>query len=90
MPRGAPRLRTPDGQLNLVSQRVRQRRTGLLLTQDTLCARLADVTKGGWIADRRDIFRIEDGRRSIHDLELVALAQALECDVLWLLLGDPP
>jgi hypothetical protein len=90
MPRGAPRLRTPDGKLNLVSQRVRQRRTELLLTQDALCARLADVTNGGWIADRRDVFRIEDGRRSIHDLELVALAQALECDVLWLLLGDTP
>jgi transcriptional regulator with XRE-family HTH domain len=90
MPRGAPRLRTPDGKLNLIAQRVRQRRTELLLTQDGLCARLADVTGGGWIADRRDIFRIEDGRRSIHDLELVALSQALECNILWLLLGDPP
>jgi hypothetical protein len=90
MPRGAPRLRTPDGKLNLVAQRVRVRRAELSLTQDALCARLATATDGAWIADRRDIFRIEDGRRSVHDIELVALAQALECSTSWLLLGDLP
>ena len=77
MPRGAPRLRTPEGKLNLVAARVRQRRMELKLTQDALCARLATVTDGAWIADRRDIFRIEDGRRSVHDLEIIALAEAL-------------
>lgn len=89
MPRGAPRLRTPDGKLNLVGIRVRQRRTELKLTQDALCARLAAASDGAWLADRRDIFRIEDGRRSVHDLEVVALVQALECDLQWLLLGEP-
>lgn len=89
MPRGSPRLRTPEGKLNLVALRVRQRRAELKLTQDGLCARLAAVTHGGWVADRRDVFRIEDGRRSVHDLEVVALAEALECDPCWLLTGTP-
>jgi hypothetical protein len=60
----------------------------LKLPQDALCARLADVTDGAWVADRRDIFRIEDGRRSVHDVEMVALAKALEVGVGWLLLGE--
>ena len=88
MPRGSPRLRTDDGKLNRIALRVRQRRQELRLTQDALCGRLAAVTQGGWVADRRDIFRIEDGRRSVHDLEVVALAQALECSACWLLLGE--
>ena len=87
MPRGAPRLRTPDGKMNQIAGRVYARRTALKLTQDALCARLALVTAGAWIADRRDIFRIEDGRRSVHDVEVVALGQALECSACWLLLG---
>jgi hypothetical protein len=31
--------------------------------------------------------RIEDGRRSVHDVEIFALAQALECKACWLLTG---
>ena len=88
MPRGAPRLRASNGNLNMIADRVRQRRTELKMTQDALCARLADVTDGGWVADRRDIFRIEDGRRSVHDVEVAALAKALEVGSCWLLLGD--
>ena len=67
MPRGSPRLRAPNGKMNLVYERVKERRLALKLTQDALCARLADVTEGEWIADRRDIFRIEDGRRGSMD-----------------------
>ena len=89
MPRGSPRIRTPEGKLNQIAERVRQRRAELRLTQDALCARLATATDGAWIADRRDIFRIEDGRRSVHDLEVIALAQALECTACWLLSGGP-
>lgn len=88
MPRGAPRLRNADAKLNIVGERVQQRREALKLTQDGLCARLAAVTEGAWVADRRDIFRIEDGRRSVHDTELIALAAALEMDACLLLLGD--
>ena len=88
MPRGAPRMRAPNGKLNQVGERVKERRAELKQTQDGLCARLADVTAGKWIADRRDIFRIEDGRRSVHDVEVVALALALQCDATWLLTGE--
>ncbi len=88
MPRGAPRLRTTDGKMNQIGERVHDRRRDLKVTQDMLCARLADATDGQWVADRRDIFRIEDGRRSVHDLELLALAQALECSACWLLTGE--
>jgi transcriptional regulator with XRE-family HTH domain len=87
MPRGSPRLRAKDGKHNAVGERVRQRREEQGLTQELLCARLADVTAGGWIPDRRDIYRIEDGRRSVYDVELIALAEALECETYWLILG---
>jgi len=49
---------------NQIGARVKQRRRYLRMTQDALCARLADVTGGGWIADRRDIYRIENGASS--------------------------
>ena len=92
MARGAPRLRTPDGKVNQVAPRVRERRAALKLTQDLLCARLAAITDGGWNADRMEIYRIESGDRIVSDLEMLALAQALECAPLWLLLGEetPP
>ena len=87
MPRGFPRLRTPEGKLNQVGERVRLRRVELKITQDVLCARLADVTGGAWNATRQDMFKLENGRRSVHDLEVVALAQALEVTACWLLTG---
>jgi transcriptional regulator with XRE-family HTH domain len=74
--------------MNQVGGRIRDRRSALKLTQDELCARLADVTDGNWVADRRDIFRIEDARRIVSDLELLALARALECSPAWLLVGE--
>ncbi len=40
------------------------------------------------VADRRDVFRMERGRRSVHDLELLVLASALECSTSWLLGGN--
>ncbi len=88
MPRGAPRLRTIHGRINSVGERTETRALQLKLTQDMLCARLAKVTAGGWIADRRDIYRIIHGQRIVSDLELIALAGALECDACWLLRGD--
>jgi transcriptional regulator with XRE-family HTH domain len=87
MPRGAPRLRADDGRLNLVGERVRSRRAGLRLTQDALCATIARYTNGGWNPDRREIFKIEEGVRSVHDTEIIALAVALECSPCWLLTG---
>jgi len=88
MPRGAPRLRTSEQKKNQIGQRVRECRARLEITQDALCARLAEVTSGGWIPDRRDIFRIEDGQRIVSDLEILALAEALDCSPCWLLVGE--
>lgn len=88
MPRGSPRLRTVEDRKNQVGDRVRQRCAELKLTQDALCGRLADETGGAWIADRRDIYRIQNGNRIVSDLEVFALALALECEVCWLMQGD--
>ena len=88
-PRGFPRLRTADGGLNRIGRRVAERRAALGMGQDELCARLAETTGGAWVADRRDIYRVENSRRTVTDLELLALSLALDCEVLWLLLGDP-
>jgi transcriptional regulator with XRE-family HTH domain len=92
MPRGYPRI-TVGGKKNQVGERVRERRTELGMTQDGLCARIAMITDGiadtAWIADRRELARIEQGERMVSDLELTALAQALECDACWLLVGEP-
>lgn len=88
MPRGSPRLRTPDGKQNQTSDRIQGRRLELRMSQDTLCARVALVTNGGWIPGRRDIYRIESGTRIVADMEVVALARALDCNPCWLLLGE--
>ena len=90
MPRGSPRLRTSEDKKNQVGDRVRQRCNELKLTQDALCGRLADETGGAWVADRRDIYRIQSGSRIVSDLEVFALAMALECEVCWLMQGNNP
>lgn len=84
------RLRTPDGRINEVGKRVRQRRDELGVLQDALCARLAVETAGAWNPDRRDIGRIETGSRIVTDLEVFALARALECDAMWFFTGSEP
>lgn len=88
MPRGFPRLRTEEQKVNQVGQRVRERRADLHLTQDNLCARIAQITNGCWIPDRREIYRIEDGRRIVSDLEILVLANVLGCSACWLLIGE--
>jgi len=85
MPHGVPALRTPDNRMNAVGSRVKERRKTLRWNQDDLCARLAHVTSGVWNPAWRDIVRIEGGTRKVSDLELLALAQALECTPSWLL-----
>ena len=85
MPRGAPRLRTPDGKKNEIGERVKARRTDMNLTQDALSARLASITEGVWVPDFQEIYRIESGRRIVTTLEVTALSKALECDACWLL-----
>lgn len=88
MPRGGARLRTQDQRMNQVGPRVRDRRRHLRLEQDGLCARVAQVTDGRWNPAWQDISRIENGARTVTDLEVIALATALECSACWLLLGE--
>lgn len=88
MPRGAPRIRMSDGRMNEAGLRVRERRRLLKLEQDELCARIANATSGGWNPAWQDISRIENGFRTVTDLEIKALAEALECCPCWLLTGD--
>lgn len=88
MPRGGKRLRTETGRMNGVGVRVRERRHQLKLEQDELCARIARITGGGWNPAWQDMSRIENGFRTVTDLEVVAFAQALECSPFWLLTGQ--
>ncbi|HLK59415.1 MAG TPA: hypothetical protein VKU00_22835 [Chthonomonadaceae bacterium] len=90
MPRGAPQLRTDDNRMNAIGPRVRERRRALRWNQDTLCARIALATEGKWNPAWRDMVRIEGGTRKVTDLELLALARALECTAAWLLQEDAP
>jgi hypothetical protein len=46
------------------------------------------MAEAAWIADRRELARIEQGERMVSDLEVIALARALECSVCWLLTGE--
>ncbi len=88
MPRGTPRLRTQENKVNQIGPRVRLRRQALNVKQDELCARLALQTDGGWSPAWQDVSRIENGARIVSDLEILALAQALECSACWLLAGE--
>ena len=88
MPRGSPRLRTAEGKINQIGARVRERRQELELKQDELCARIAAETEGAWNPAWQDLSRIENGSRIVSDLEVLALAHALERSACWLLTGE--
>jgi len=88
MPRGSPRLRTPDGKINAIGKRVRAAREHTGLTQDALCARLANQAGSTWNPGWQDVSRIENGGRMVSDLELFALAAALNRHPAWLLTGE--
>lgn len=88
MPRGTPRLRNAEGKINQIGVRVRERRQELSLKQDELCARIATLTGGEWNPAWQDLSRIENGARLVSDLEILALARALERSPCWLLTGD--
>ena len=88
MPRGSPRLRAPDGKMNLIAERTKSRRLELGLTQAQLIARLEDVTEGRWNPTPQEVLRIEGGTRTCIDLEVDALATALTVATQWLLYGE--
>ena len=87
MPRGGLRLRTEEGKINQIGPRVQSRRLELRLKQDEVCGRLAHQTRGAWNPAWQDISRIENGARTVTDLEMLALAEALDCEASWLLQG---
>lgn len=89
MPRGGPRLRTPAGKKNQLGERMHMRRKELRLTRDAVTARIAYATDGVWNPALQEVLHIEDGSRTVTDLEILALSQALECSACWLLIGDP-
>jgi transcriptional regulator with XRE-family HTH domain len=80
MPRGTPRLRTAEGKKNQIGNRVKARREILKLTQDNLSGRIADITEGVRVPDLHEVYRIEAGRRTVTTLELMVLAEVLQCD----------
>lgn len=88
MPQGGPRLRADDNKQNTVGERVAQRQRKLRLTQELLTARIAYVTEGGWNPTMKEVYRIEAGTRTVLDVELLALADALDCSACWLLTGQ--
>lgn len=71
---------------NIIGHRVRQARLAFNppLTQENLSAKLdlLDIK-----IDRISISRIESGNRFVADYEVVALSEALNVSVSWLLLG---
>ena len=69
---------------NIVGARVRQARKEAkpLITQTDLLARLQTL---GIAIDQSGLSKIENGRRPVSDMEIVALAKALKVSVSWLL-----
>ncbi|MGA3143946.1 MAG: helix-turn-helix transcriptional regulator [Verrucomicrobiota bacterium] len=69
---------------NLVGERVKEARAKARppLTQDELSKRLSKL---GVSIDRAGVAKIETGIRGVLDVELVALAKALDVKVTWLL-----
>lgn len=72
---------------NIVGRRVRlaRKRMKESVTQQDLSARMGVM---GINIDRVSISKIESGQRFVADFEVVALAQALDVTVEWLLKGD--
>lgn len=72
---------------NIVGRRVRlaRKRMKESITQQDLSARMGVM---GINIDRVSISKIESGQRFVADFEVVALAQALDVTVEWLLKGD--
>lgn len=71
-------------QRNLIGARVCKARTDHpdKLTQDQFAGRLAGE---GVVLDRVTVAKIETGLRCVYDFEVVAFANALDVDPLWLL-----
>jgi transcriptional regulator with XRE-family HTH domain len=73
--------------MNLIGSRLKSWRQDAHVTQDNLCGQIAFITEGAWVPTRHDIYRIEAGTRTVSDAEVVALAAALGCRLVWLVCG---
>lgn len=67
---------------NLIGERLKEARAKAQLTQEELSKGLK---KSGVSIDRAGIAKIESGIRGVLDIELVALAKAVNVKVSWLL-----
>ncbi|RPF42229.1 helix-turn-helix protein [Hydrogenoanaerobacterium saccharovorans] len=69
---------------NLISKRLRQARenSNPIITQEDLAARLQLL---GICLDATMLSKIEQNKRRVYDVELVAIAQTLKVGVCWLL-----
>jgi len=81
------RIRTEDGRYNQIGLRVTERRTALDLSKSELARRIGKSSRGRWVVSRLVVFEIEIGIRIVSDLEIIQLANALDCDPKWLFLG---
>ena len=84
------RLRTKDGKKNLVGARVRALREDAHLSQEGLMAQLQLL---GMDSERGVIKRIENGNRTVSDMELQLIAQFFLVSYDYLIDGikkDPP
>lgn len=71
-----------NGKRNLCGDRIREARARRRYSQSDLCKLLQ---LKGLMIERDVISRMESGNRIITDFETVAIAEALEVPVLWLL-----
>ena len=74
------RNKAKDGTKNIVGERIRKLRRNARpkITQEDLAGRVAAHGVG---LDRTAVFRIETGKRSVSDLELLAIARALRVKI---------
>lgn len=68
------KLRTSDGKLNILGNRIAELRTAINESQNGLASLLQ---LQGWNVHKNAISQIEQGQRSISDIELILLARVL-------------
>jgi transcriptional regulator with XRE-family HTH domain len=88
MPAPASRLKTANNLYNQLGERVKECRKAVSITQEDLCTRLTTLTGGVWTPEFREISRLERGERMVTDLEILALAEAIDCSPCYLLTGE--
>ena len=74
-----------EGKFNHSGARIQQMRKGIKLSQGQMAARMQVK---GIVRNQQAISRIELGEQVVADYELLAFAEVLEVDVMWLLTGE--